>query len=121
MTFITNITMLASRYCPVVISERYIFMCNIEVSSSVALFRPVRLFKSTNSCTLCGVKLLYTRCREIKECPKEIGVDHNLYVFIVYSLVEPPLPFVMILILKKEHLTLSRSKGSPLTSKVVWR
>ena len=84
MTFITNIIMLASRYCPVVLLERYISMCNIELSSSVALFRLVRLFKSTNSCTLCGVKLSYTRCREIKECPKEIGVDHNLYGF--YSL-----------------------------------
>ena len=121
MTFITNIIMLASRYFPVVLLERYISMCNIELSSSVAFFRPVRLFKSTNSCTLCGVKLSYTRCREIKEYPKEMGVDHNLYGFIVYSLVEPPLPFVMILILKKEHSTLSLPRDSPLTSKVVWR
>ena len=83
MTLIANITMLASRYCPVVISERHIFMCNIELSSSVALFRPVRLFKSTYSCTLCGVKLSYTRSREIKECPKEIGVDH---LYGLYSL-----------------------------------
>ena len=81
MTFITNIIMLASRYCPVVLLERYISMCNIELYSSLALFRSVRLFKSTNSYTLYGVKLSYIRCREIfKECPKEIGVDHNLYI-----------------------------------------
>ena len=79
-TFITNIIMLASWYCPVVLLERYISMCNIELSSSVALFLPVRLFKSTNSYTLYGVKLSCSRYREIfKECPKEIGVDHNLY------------------------------------------
>ena len=78
-TFITNIIMLTSRYCPVVLLERCISMCNIELSSSVALFRPVRLFKSTNSYTLYGVELSYSRYREIfKECPKEIGVDHNL-------------------------------------------
>ena len=121
MTFITNIMMLASRYCPVVLLERYISMFNIEPSNSDPPFRPLRLFKSTNSCTLCGVKLSYTRCREIKECPKEIGVDHNLYG--LYSLQSggatpavryDPNP-------KKEHLTLSLPRGSPLTSKVAWR
>lgn len=71
---------LTSKYCPVALLERYISMGNVELSSSVALFRPVRLFKSTNSYTLYGGKLSYTRCREIfKECLKTIGVDHNLY------------------------------------------
>ena len=32
---------LTSVYCPVALLERYISMCNIELSSSVALFRPV--------------------------------------------------------------------------------
>ena len=60
---------LTSEYCPVALLERYISMSNVELSSSVALFRPVRLFKSTNSYRLYGVKLSYTRCREIfKEC-----------------------------------------------------
>ena len=69
-----------SEDCPVALIERYISMCNIDLSSSVALFRPVRLFKPTNSYKLYGVKLLYTRCREIfKECLKDIGVDHKLY------------------------------------------
>ena len=71
---------LTSVYCPVALLERYISMCNIELSSSVALFRPVRLFKSTNSYKLYGVKLSYTRCEEIfKECLEKIGVDHKLY------------------------------------------
>ena len=71
---------LTSKYCLVALLERYISMGNVELSSSVALFRPVRLFKSTNSYKLYGVKLSYTRCREIfKECLKTIGVDHNLY------------------------------------------
>ena len=71
---------LNGEYCPVALIERYISMCNIDLSSSVALFRPVRLFKSTNSYKLYGVKLSYTRCREIfKECLKDIGVDHKLY------------------------------------------
>ena len=52
---------LNSVYCPVALLERYISMCNIDLSSSVALFRPVRFFKSTNSCKLYGVKLSYTR------------------------------------------------------------
>ena len=44
------------------------------------LLRILRFFKSTNSYKLYGVKLSYTRCREIfKECLKEIGVDHKLY------------------------------------------
>ena len=76
---------LTSVYCPVALLQRYISMGNIELSSSVALFRPVRLFKSTNSYKLYGVKLSYTRCREIfKEYFKEIGVDHKLYC--LYSL-----------------------------------
>ena len=76
---------LTNVYCPVALLERYISMGNIELSSSVALFRPVRFFKSTNSYKLYGVKLSYTRCREIfKECLKEIGVDHKLYC--LYSL-----------------------------------
>ena len=71
---------LTSVYCPVALLERYISMGNIELSGSVSLFRPVRFFKSTNSYKLYGVKLSYTRCREIfKECLKEIGVDHKLY------------------------------------------
>ena len=60
---------LASQYCPVALLERNISMCNIELSSSVALFRSVRLFKSTNSYELYRVKLSYTTCTEIcKEC-----------------------------------------------------
>ena len=71
---------LNSQYCLVALLERYIFMCNIDLSSSVAFFRPVRFFKSTNSYKLYGVKLSYTRCREIfKECLKEVGVDYKLY------------------------------------------
>ena len=35
---------LTSKYCPVALLERYISMGNVELSSSVALFRPVRLF-----------------------------------------------------------------------------
>jgi len=54
-------------YCPVALLEMYISTCNIELSSSVALFRPVRLpvLKSTNSYKLYGVILSCTRCREI--------------------------------------------------------
>ena len=71
---------LTSVYCPVALLERYISMCNNELSSSVALFRPVRLFKSINCFKLYGVKLSFTRCREIFiECLKEIGVVHKLY------------------------------------------
>ena len=40
---------LGNKYCPVALLEGYISMCGIELSSSVALFRPVRFFKSTNT------------------------------------------------------------------------
>ena len=83
MTFIAKVIVyikrLAIQYFPVAFLKRYISMCNIELSNSVALFRPVRLRKSTNSYKLYAVKLSYTRCREIfKECLKEIGVDRKL-------------------------------------------
>ena len=35
---------LTSEYCPVTLFETYVSMCNVELSSSVALFRGVRLF-----------------------------------------------------------------------------
>ena len=75
---------LNSEYCPVALLERYISMSNIDLSCSVVLFRPVRLFKFTNSYKLYGVKLSSTRCREIfKEYLKEKGVVINCTVFIV--------------------------------------
>ena len=52
-------------------------MCNIELSGSLAFFRPLRLFKSPITYKLHKGKLSYTWCREIfKECLKEIG-DHK--------------------------------------------
>ena len=48
---------LSSEYCPVTLFETYVSMCNVGLSSSVALFRAVRLFKSINSYKLYGVKL----------------------------------------------------------------
>ena len=91
MTFIAKVIVYIKRYpaiqyFPVALLKRYISMCNIELSSSVVLFRPVRLLKSTNSYKLYAVKLSYTRSREIfKECLKEIGVDRKLYIiYIIY-------------------------------------
>ena len=51
MTFIAKeiyvyVKRLNSEYCPVALLERYISMCNIDLSSSVALFCPVRLYLS---------------------------------------------------------------------------
>ena len=55
-------------------------MGDINLSGSVALFRPVRLFKSTNEYKLYGGKSSYTRCREIfKDCLKELGLDQKMY------------------------------------------
>ena len=55
-------------------------MGDINLSGSVALFRPVRLFKSTIEYKLYGGKLSYTRCREIfKDCLKELGLDQKMY------------------------------------------
>ena len=84
MTFIAKVIVyikrLASQYFPVALLKRYISMYNIELSRSVALLRPVRLLKSTNSYKLYAVKLSYTRSREsFKECLLEIRVDHKLY------------------------------------------
>ena len=54
-------------------------MGDINLSSSVALFRPVRRFRSTSEYKLYGGKLSYTRCREIlNDCHKELGLDHKM-------------------------------------------
>jgi len=71
---------LGNKYCPVALLERYMCLGDVNFSSNVALFRPVRLFKSCNTYKLYGGKLSYTRCREIfKDCLKELGLDHRLY------------------------------------------
>ena len=44
-------------------------MGDINLSGSVALFRPVILFKSTNEYKLYGGKLSFT----------ELGLDHKMY------------------------------------------
>ena len=70
---------LGNNYCPVALLERYTNR-DTNLSSSTALFRPVRLFKSTSEYKLYGGKLSYTRCREIiKDCLKELGLDHKMY------------------------------------------
>ena len=62
---------LGNSYCPVALLERYIWIRDINLSSSVTPFRPVRQFKSTSEYKLYGGKLSYTRCREIfKDCLK---------------------------------------------------
>ena len=64
----------SDNYCPVALLERYILMEDINLSSSVALF------KSTNEYKLYGGKLSYSTCREIfEDCPKELGLDHKMY------------------------------------------
>ena len=68
---------LGNNFCPVALLERYTLMGDINLSSSVALFRPVRLFKSSGEYKLYGGKLSYTRCWEIfEDCHKELGLDH---------------------------------------------
>ena len=50
------------------------------LNSNLPLFRPLRLFKSSNTYKLYGNKLSYTRCREVfKNCLKDLGLDYNLY------------------------------------------
>ena len=109
---------LTSVYCPVALLERYISMGNIELSSSVALFRPVRFFKFTNSYKLYGVKLSYTRCREIfKDCLKEIGVDHKLYCLHSLRSGGATLQLVIILIFQKEYSSFTVG-GSPILQRI---
>ena len=50
---------LGNAYCPVVLCKG-----EIDLLSTVALFRSARMFKSTKSYKLHGGTLLYTRCRE---------------------------------------------------------
>lgn len=69
-----------TKYCPVILLERYIQMGVIDMKSTLPLFRPVRLFKSTNSYKFWGGKFSYTRCREVfKECLKNLGYDEKAY------------------------------------------
>ena len=55
---------LGNNFCLLALLERHILMGDIILSSSVALFRPVRLFKSTSEYKLYRGELSYTRCRE---------------------------------------------------------
>ena len=74
------ISRLNNHYCPVVLLERYIHMADIDPTSTAALFRQVRLFKSINRYKLCGDKLSYSRCRELfKNCLKDLGYNEKLY------------------------------------------
>lgn len=69
-----------SKYCPVSLLERYILMAEVDLNSNLPLFRPLRLFKSSNTYKLYGDKLSYTRCREVfKNCLKDLGLAYNLY------------------------------------------
>ena len=55
-------------------------MAEVDLNSNLPLFRPLRLFKSSNTYKLYGSKLSYTRCREVfKNCLKDLGLDYNLY------------------------------------------
>ena len=56
---------LFSKYCPVTFLERYILMAEVDLNSNLPLFRPSRLFKSSNTYRLYGSKLSNTRCREV--------------------------------------------------------
>ena len=71
---------LFSKYCPVALLERYIRMAEVDLDSNLPLFRPLRLFKSSNTYKLYGNKLSYTRCRVVfKNCLKDLGLDYNLH------------------------------------------
>ena len=55
-------------------------MAEADLNSNLPLFRPLRLFKSSNTYKLYGSKLSYTRCREIfKNCLRELGLDCKFY------------------------------------------
>ena len=64
---------LFNKICPGALLERSILFANVDLNSKLPLFRPLRLFKSSNTFKLYGSKLSYTRCREIfKNCLKEL-------------------------------------------------
>ena len=57
---------LNSQFCPVALLERYILQADIDLNSTLPLFRPLRYCKSTNRYKLYGNnKLSYTCSREI--------------------------------------------------------
>lgn len=71
---------LFSRYCPVALLERNILMAEVDLNSNLPLFRPLRLFKSSDTYKLYGSKLSYTRCREVfKNRLQDLGLDYKLY------------------------------------------
>ena len=55
-------------------------MTEVDLNSNLPLFRPLKLFKSSNTYKLHGSKLSYRRCREVfKNCLKDLGLDYKLY------------------------------------------
>ena len=58
----------------VVILQRYLEKANAKVQSDIPIFRPLRLFRSENKFKQHGIKLSYTRWKEIfKSTLKELG------------------------------------------------
>ena len=68
------ISKLDSNYCPVTVLLRHIQAADIDLSSQLALFRPVTKRKLRYA--LRNGKLSYTRCREIF---KDVGYDPKQY------------------------------------------
>lgn len=96
---------LGSKYCPVALLERYMSVGDIDLSCTAALFRPVRLFKSSNTYKLYGTKLSYTRCWEIfKNCLNDVGLDNKLYVLHSLRLGAVPPWLVMASTYQSDHL-----------------
>lgn len=74
---------LNNQFCPVALLQRCILAADIDLNSSLALFRPMSFYKSTNTYKLCGNKLsgILARCRELsKVYLKDLGgYDSTLY------------------------------------------
>ena len=72
------IAKLEGKYCPVAILRRYIEAANLDLSSHLPLFKPLR--KTKLGYSVRNAKLSYTRCREIfKTTLKDLGYDPKDY------------------------------------------
>ena len=54
-----------SKYCPVGVLQRFLDLSDIDLCSSLPLFRPLVFHRSSSSYTLTSGKISYTTCKDI--------------------------------------------------------
>ena len=67
-----------SKYCPIGVLQRFLDLSDIDLCSSLPLFRPLVFHRSSSSYTLTSGKISYTTCKDIlKGTLSQLGYNPN--------------------------------------------